>query len=80
MKKAVAVKYLPDLPAPFIIAKGRGDLAEKIELIARQHDVGIVIDRTLVDRLIEIDVGDFIPEELYRIIAEILVFAMRLAT
>ena len=80
MKKAVAVKYLQDLPAPFIIAKGRGDLAEKIESIARQHDVGIVIDRTLVDRLIEIDVGDFIPEELYRVIAEILVFAMRLAT
>ncbi len=79
MKKAVAVKYLQDLPAPFIVAKGRGELAAKIESIARQHDVGIVVDRGLVERLIDIDVGDFIPEDLYRIIAEILVFAMRLA-
>ena len=79
MKKAVAVKYLQDLPAPFIVAKGRGELAAKIESIARQHDVSIVVDRGLVERLIDIDVGDFIPEDLYRIIAEILVFAMRLA-
>ncbi len=79
MKKAVAVKYLQDLPAPFIVAKGRGALAEKIESIARENDVGIVVDDGLAARLIEIDVGEFIPEELYRIIAEILVFAMRLA-
>jgi flagellar biosynthesis protein len=80
MKKAVAVKYSSDLPAPFIVAKGRGELAEKIQSIARQHDIDIVVDQTLVERLLTIDVGDFIPEELYSVIAEILIFALRLAS
>jgi flagellar biosynthesis protein len=80
MKKAVAVKYLPDLSAPFVTAKGKGELAEKITAIAAAHHISLVTDPSLVERLIEIDVGDFIPEELYRVIAEILVFALRLAS
>jgi flagellar biosynthesis protein len=78
MRKAVAVKYVYELPAPFVIAKGRGELAEKIKEIAIKNDVHIVTDKALADRMIAIDVGSFIPEELYLIIAEILIFAGRL--
>ena len=80
MEKAVAVKYMKELPAPFIVAKGRGELAKKIRLLAQQHGVAIVTDAVLTDRLIEIDAGDFIPEDLYAVIAEVLVFAMRLSS
>jgi type III secretion system FlhB-like substrate exporter len=77
MDKAVALKYLPELSAPFIIAKGKGELAEKIKALAAGHDVAIVVNEPLADKLIAIDVGGFIPEELYAIIAEILVFTGR---
>ncbi len=80
MKKAVAITYNHDLPAPFVVARGRGRLAERIVEIARRHDVGIVIDGELAERLIEIDAGDFIPEDLYAVIAEVLVFAKRLSS
>jgi flagellar biosynthesis protein len=80
MKKAVALKYMPELPAPFILAKGKGDLAERILSLARQHGIEIVEDSHLAGRLIEIDAGDFIPEDLYAVIAEVLVFAMRLSS
>ncbi len=80
MKKAAAITYRPDLPAPFVVAKGRGALAERIVDIARTNGITIVEDAPLADRLIEIDAGDFIPEELYAVIAEVLVFAMRLSS
>lgn len=80
MKKAVAVKYLPELPAPFIVAKGKGALARKIEEIAREHGIEIVENALLAERLQAIELGDYIPEDLYRVIAEILIFAQRLAS
>ncbi|RPJ08214.1 MAG: flagellar protein FhlB [Spirochaetaceae bacterium] len=76
-KKAVAVQYLPGLPAPFIVAKGRGKIAEKITEIARIHGITLVDNVSLADRLEMIDIGSFIPEEYYAVIAEILVFAGR---
>ena len=76
-RKAVALQYLPRLPAPFIVAKGRGQIAEKISEIARKHGITIVDDACLADRLEMIDIGSFIPEEFYAVIAEILVFAGR---
>jgi type III secretion system FlhB-like substrate exporter len=78
MEKAVAVKYTEELPAPFIVAKGKGYLAEKIKQIAENHNINIVCMPELVDSLIDIDIGNFIPEDYYRIIAEILVFVRNL--
>lgn len=74
MDKAVAVRYDERLPAPIIVAKGRGHLAEMIRTVARRGGVPIVEDRDLADCLIELDPGDFIPEQYYEIIAELLVF------
>ena len=73
-KKAVALKYSSDLPAPIIIAGGKGPLAEIIQNIAREHQIQIFEDELLVENLIEFNSGTFIPEEFYPIVAELLTF------
>lgn len=78
MKKAVALKYIEDLPAPFILAKGKGELAEKIKKAADDNGISLFRDDDLVETLIEMDVGSLIPEELYEIIAKILIFVLDL--
>ena len=74
MEKAVAVHYSEELPAPIIVAKGKGELARRIRRIAEQHGVYLLARPELADALVELEVGSLIPEEFYRIIAEILVF------
>jgi len=74
MEKAVAVHYSEELPAPVIVAKGKGELARRIRRIAEQHGVHLLVRPELADALVELEVGSLIPEEFYRIIAEILVF------
>ncbi|NOY09833.1 MAG: hypothetical protein GXP33_13435 [Spirochaetes bacterium] len=78
MEKAVAVKYIEDLPAPFVIAKGKGELAQIIKKIAADNNISLLKDINLTESLIELDVGSYIPEELYELIAKILVFVLDL--
>lgn len=78
MEKAVAIKYTEDLPAPFILAKGKGTIAELIKKIAQENGIQIMYVPDLTESLIEIETGAFIPEEYYKIIAEILVFVRNL--
>ncbi|HUX22722.1 MAG TPA: EscU/YscU/HrcU family type III secretion system export apparatus switch protein, partial [Spirochaetia bacterium] len=42
MDKAVAVKYARGLPAPFVVAKGRHELAQRLIEIAESSGVEIV--------------------------------------
>ena len=72
--KAVALTYDDNLPAPFILAKGKRNLADRIIAIAKMHEIEIVQFPELMDALFEIEVGGIIPEELYEIIAELLAF------
>jgi flagellar biosynthesis protein len=74
MEKAVAVHYSEELPAPIIVARGKGELARRILRIAEQHGVHLLVRPELADALVELEVGSLVPEEFYRIIAEILVF------
>ncbi|MBA7657962.1 hypothetical protein ES703_65905 [subsurface metagenome] len=74
MEKAVAVKYIESLPAPFIVARGRGELARRIKKIAEENEIQIVSMPELTEALIELDVDSLIPEEFYQIIAELLVY------
>lgn len=74
MEKAVAVKYTEDLPAPIILAKGKGNLAKRIKKIALENDVRLMAMPELADALIELEVDSLIPEEFYQIIAELLVY------
>lgn len=76
-KTAVALKYNRGLPAPFIIAKGKNELAERLVRIAVESGVEIADEPGLSEALFEFDVGSFIPEELYEIIAHILAHIMK---
>ncbi|MEO2082588.1 MAG: EscU/YscU/HrcU family type III secretion system export apparatus switch protein [Desulfurobacteriaceae bacterium] len=74
-KKAVALKYRRDKDnAPKVVAKGKGALAERIVQLAREHGVKVVEDENLVEFLMGLEIGEEIPPELYRAVAEILAY------
>lgn len=75
--KAVALTY-DGKHAPVISASGHSALAEDILRIARENEVPIYENADLVDILARLEVGDEIPELLYRAIAEIIAFVYML--
>ncbi|MCX8031730.1 MAG: FlhB-like flagellar biosynthesis protein [Thermodesulfovibrionales bacterium] len=78
-KKAVALKYEPQKDkAPKVVAKGRGYIADKIIQMAKQHGVPLKEDETLVEILSKLDMYEEIPVELYKAVAEILVFVYKI--
>jgi len=78
-KKAVAVKYRPpDDNVPRVVAKGRGELAERILRLAREHNVPVRQDADLTELLSTLDINQEIPTELYQVIAEVLAWVYRL--
>lgn len=77
---AVALHYDEDLPAPIVLASGRGVLAQAITRIARESGVPLVADPELAASLIELNVNTLIPESLYEVIASLLVFVRGLRT
>ena len=77
--KAVALKYDQKKDAaPRVIAKGRGEIAEKIIAVAKEHNVPLYEDKNLIQILEALDLETEIPAELYRAIAEVLAFIYRL--
>ena len=72
--QAVAIKYDPGEVAPKIIATGKGKVAEKIIETAKVNDVALHKDSKLANTLSKLDIGEYIPPELYEVVAEILVF------
>ncbi len=64
--------------APRVIAKGRGEIAEKIIEVARAHNVPLYEDKNLIQILEALDLETEIPPELYRAVAEVLAFIYRL--
>ena len=74
-KKAAALKYdKKESGAPSVVAKGKGVIAEQIIAIAKKNKVPIYPDRDLVQVLEALDLDFEIPPELYRAVAEVLVF------
>ena len=71
--KAVALTY-DGSKAPFVSASASDGLAEEILQIAREHDIPIYENEKLIETLSMLEVGDEIPELLYRTIAEIIAF------
>ncbi|TVQ24839.1 MAG: type III secretion protein [Spirochaetaceae bacterium] len=78
-QSAVALRYDRRLPAPLLVAKGRGELAGRLIRIAEDHDVPIVNRQRLADDLYFVEAGDFIPEPFYEAVAEILAFVWRVS-
>ena len=74
MYKRQAIQYNPDEVAPKILASGTGIIADKIIEKAKSSDVPLYEDNKLANTLSKLDIGEYIPPELYSIVAEILVF------
>lgn len=64
--------------APRVTARGRGSTAEKIIGLAKKHGVPIKEDPALAEILSRLDIDEQIPVELYKAIAEVLVFVYSL--
>lgn len=73
-KQAIAIQYNPDEVAPKILTSGTGIIADKIIEKAKASDVPLYEDNKLANTLSKLDIGEYIPPELYSIVAEILVF------
>ncbi len=71
---AVALEYDGET-APKVTAKGVNDIADKIIDIATEHGIPLQKNDGLVDILSAMDLGEEIPENLYRVIAEVIAFA-----
>ena len=74
---AVALHY-DRTGAPRVVAKGRGSIGAKIVEVARAHNIPIEENEVLAGALSNVELGDEIPAELYKAIAEVLVFVLRL--
>lgn len=77
IKKAVALKYPENAYAPFITAKGKGELAERILEEARKNEIKIEENIPLVDILTMQEVGECVPEEAWAALAEIFSFILK---
>jgi flagellar biosynthetic protein FlhB len=77
---AVAIKYEQKImSAPTVVAKGEGFIAIKIKEIAEENDIPVIENKPLARALMsQVDVGESIPEDLYRAVAEVLAFVYRL--
>lgn len=74
IKKVAAIKYDALDDAPKLIAKGAGSIADIILEKADENDIPVYHDEELVNTLTKLELGDFIPPELYKVVAEIMVF------
>ncbi len=74
-KVAVALKYDPTLKdAPFVVAKGKGELAMRIIEEAEKSGVPVVSSPEIIHDLYELDILEEIPQSLYTAVAEIILF------
>lgn len=78
-RHAVAIRYDAQKDAaPRVVAKGAGLLADRIVEVAREHGVHVHEDAQMVALLAKVQLDALIPEELYRVVAEVLAFVYRL--
>ncbi len=72
LAQAVALSYKANEPAPKVVAKGRGKIAEEIIARAQEHGVALHQSKELVSLLMRVDLDEHIPQSLYRVVAELL--------
>jgi len=77
---AVALKFeAAAMVAPQVVAKGAGHVAARIKELAKAHGVPVIEQKPLAQALFKaVEIGDFIPSNLYRAVAEILAYVYRL--
>jgi flagellar biosynthesis protein len=75
---AVALHY-DRTGAPRVVAKGRGSIGDKIIEVAKANNIPIEENEVLAGALSNVELGEEIPEELYKAVAEVLIFVLRLS-
>jgi flagellar biosynthesis protein len=73
-RRAAALSYKQGYYAPVVVARGKGVIAEAIIACAREAGVYVHESPDLVRLLLQVDNDQFIPPELYRAVAEVLVW------
>ena len=77
-KKAVALRFDPETDvAPVLLAKGQGFIAERIIALAREHGIYVHDDPELVALLMEVELAETIPPQLYKVVAHVLAMVYR---
>jgi flagellar biosynthetic protein FlhB len=77
---AIALKFdVKKMIAPKVVAKGADHIAQRIKDIARDHGIPVVEDKPLAQILFKtVEIGECIPVDLYRAVAQILAYVYRL--
>lgn len=76
---AVALKYKSEFNAPKVIAKGMRLIAEKIKEVALKNDIPIIENVLLAQTIYKnCEIGQEIPPELYKAVAEILAYVYKI--
>lgn len=77
---AVAIHYdNKAMQAPVVLAKGQDEVALKIRMVAEEHKVPLVENPPLARSLFRnVDIGQPVPPQLYKAVAEVLAFVYRL--
>ena len=77
-KSALAVQYDKEQDnAPKVVAKGKGAVADKIIELAKKNDIPLYEDPDLIEVLSKLDLGQEIPPEMYKLIAEVLIYVYK---
>ncbi len=76
---AVALAYDENMPAPRVVAKGRGLIAQRIREIAQESGVPLLEAPSLARALYaHTELDDIIPSALYRAVAEVMAYVYQL--
>lgn len=74
-QKAVALKYNSQKDiAPVVVASGMGAIAERIVELADEAGIPVYEDSSLTTLLSRLNLGESVPEELYRVIVDIYIY------
>jgi flagellar biosynthesis protein len=77
---AVALHYeKQDGSAPRVVAGGRGAIGDKIVETAKAHGVPVENNPGLAAALADVEIGEEIPLDLYKAVAEVLMFILRMS-
>ena len=77
-KEAIALAYQTGDAAPRVVAKGRGLIAQAIIERAKEHDIYVHESEDLVSLLMQVELDENIPPQLYQAVAELLAWLYRL--
>ena len=70
---------MENMPAPLVVAKGQRLVAQRIKEIARDAGIPLVENKPLARALFKVvQIGDEIPEDLFKAVAQVLAFVFQL--